>query len=58
MEKIEQLIKEKEEKFYIALSRNADTTILNELKKDLEFFRQKRAEIFKNSTAGNKTDPG
>lgn len=54
LDTIEKLIKEKEEKFQRELSRNADKTVLNEIKKDLEFFRQQRAEIFKNnSKAGN-----
>ncbi|MBL7929624.1 MAG: hypothetical protein JNL47_09195 [Bacteroidia bacterium] len=53
LDTIEKLIKEKEEKFQRELSRNADKTVLNELKKDLEFFRQQRAEIFKkNSRSG------
>jgi hypothetical protein len=47
LDTIEKLIKEKEEKFQRELSRNADKTVLNELKKDLEFFRQQRTEIFK-----------
>jgi hypothetical protein len=55
LETIEKLIKEKEEKYQRELSRNADKTVLTELKKDLEFFRQKRAEIFKKNTTDNKS---
>lgn len=52
LDTIEKLIKEKEEKFQRELSRNADKTVLNELKKDLEFFRQQRTEIFKKNSGG------
>ncbi len=56
LDTIEKLIKEKEEKFQRELSRNADKTVLNELKKDLEFFRQQRAEIFKKNSKGGSAE--
>jgi hypothetical protein len=56
LDTIEKLIKEKEEKFQRELLRNADKTVLNELKKDLEFFREQRAAIFKNNSAKENTE--
>jgi hypothetical protein len=56
LDTIEKLIKEKEEKFQRELLRNADKTVLNELKKDLEFFREQRAAIFKNNSPKENTE--
>jgi hypothetical protein len=47
LEQIEGLIKEKEEAFQRALTNNAESSLLTYMKKDIDLFRDKRAELFR-----------
>ncbi len=44
---LENLIKEKEEVFQRALTNNAESGLLTYMKKDIDLFREKRAELFR-----------
>lgn len=46
LKQIDILIKQKEEAFQKALTNNVESSILTYMKKDIDLFREKRAEIF------------
>lgn len=46
IEQLNKIIAEKEEKFQQALANNAEPSLLTYIKKDIDFFRDKREELF------------